>query len=77
LLSQNITGGTTTSGQAGFAQGSAANATSQSQQKEEPEKMAASTKKSDEEDELKKKSAAATPKLTRTVGRVTVISPAL
>jgi hypothetical protein len=77
LLSQNISGGTTTSGQTGFAQGTTANATSQSQQKEEPGKMVASSKKSDEENELKRKSAAAPPKLTRTVGRVTVISPAL
>lgn len=76
LLSQNVsTSGDVSSGQVGFSQGTAANATSQSLQKEDPEKMVASSKKSDEDDELKKKSAAALPRLTRTVGRVTAILP--
>ena len=75
LLSQNITGGTSTSGQVGFSQGTAANATSQSLQKEDPEKTATSSKKNDDEEELKKKSVATLPRLTRTVGRVTVILP--
>ncbi len=75
LLSQNIsTSGNVTSGQVGFSQGTTANATSQSVQSEEPAKAVASAKSENTDDpELKKKAAA--PRLTRTVGRVTVILP--
>lgn len=76
LLSQNITtAGSVNSSQVGFSQGTTANATSQSLQKEDPEKMTAAAKPGDEEEELKKKSNTAPPRLTRTVGRVTVILP--
>ena len=74
LLSQNVTSSGGTSGQIGFGQASAAGATSQSTQKDDGEKMVASAKSSAEEDELKKKGTVA-PRLTRTVGRVTVILP--
>lgn len=74
LLSQNVTSSGGTSGQIGFAQGDAAGATSQSMQKDDGEKIAADSKGNAEDDELKKKGAVA-PRLTRTVGRVTVILP--
>jgi filamentous hemagglutinin family protein len=76
LLSQNVsTSGNVSSGQVGFSQGTAANATSQSLQKEDPEKMAASARGSDDDEEFKKKTVAALPRLTRTTGRVTVVLP--
>lgn len=75
LLSQNISAsGDVSASQTGFAQGTAAASTSQSQQAEEPAKAASATKASTEEDDARKK-ARDLPVLARTVGRVTVILP--
>jgi filamentous hemagglutinin family protein len=73
LLSQNVTSSGNSSGQTGFAQGTAASGTSQSLAKDDSEKLAANKAEGDEE-ELRKKTTPA-PRLTRTVGRVTVILP--
>jgi filamentous hemagglutinin family protein len=75
LLSQNVsTSGNVSSGQVGFGQGSAAaNAGQSSIQGDEPTKTVA---KAGNDDETRRPVAPATgPRLTRTVGRVTVILP--
>ena len=74
LLSQNVTAsGDTSSSQVGFTTGTAAAAASQSLSSDEQTKAGA-PKETKEADEPKRTLAAA-PKLTRTVGRVTVILP--
>jgi hypothetical protein len=77
LLSQNVAAsGEVSSSQVGFAQGTAAAAASQSLVGEEPEAVAAAAKGTEEEDErAKERRLASAPKLTRTVGRVTVFLP--
>jgi hypothetical protein len=76
LLSQNIvTSGALNSNQIGFTPGTAAAATSQAVQPAEPQKMAAAEGKAEESDELKRKTGAARPRLSKTVGRVTLIMP--
>lgn len=77
LLSQNVSasGNVSSSAQVGFGQGSAANATSQSVQSEEPAKTAAAGKESEDDEQRKARAATPAPRLTRTVGRVTVILP--
>ena len=76
LLSQNVsTSGNVSSGQVGFAQGTAAAGAAQSSvQGDQPAKAAA---KGDPVDDPARRAvaSAATPRLTRTVGRVTVILP--
>lgn len=75
LLSQNITAsGDVSSSQVGFSQGTAAAAASQSLQNDNQNQTTAA--KSEEDEEAKKRLVASAPKLTRTVGRVTVILPA-
>jgi filamentous hemagglutinin family protein len=74
LLSQNVTAsGNVGSAQVGFSQGTAASSVSQSVQGEESAKTTAKSRADDEESRSRK--VAAAPKLTRTVGRVTVILP--
>lgn len=74
LLSQNVTAsGNVTSSQVGFAQGTAASGASQALQGDDAAKTDAKAKAA--EDESKDRRVAASPKLTRTVGRVTVILP--
>lgn len=77
LLSQNVAAsGDVSSSQVGFTQGSAAAAASQSLAGEEQEAVAAATKVAKDEDErAKERRLASAPKLTRTVGRVTVFLP--
>ncbi len=77
LLSQNITtSGTVSSAQIGFSQGTTANAASQSLQKDDIQQIVATAaKKEDDESDLKKKGVDRLPRLTKTVGRVTVILP--
>lgn len=75
ILSQNVsTSGDASAAQTGFAQGTAANASSQAAQTEDVSKTATASK-SDEEEE-KKRPRRELPAVTRTVGRVTVILPA-
>jgi filamentous hemagglutinin family protein len=76
LLSQNVSAsGNVASGQVGFGQGSAASGAAQSSvQGDQPAKAAA--KGAPEDDPRRRNVASATaPRLTRTVGRVTVILP--
>jgi hypothetical protein len=74
LLSQNVsTSGDVSSSQVGFATGNAAATASQSLSSEEQTKVGA-PKETSLEDDPKRRIASA-PKLTRTVGRVTVILP--
>ena len=76
LLSQNVSAsGNVSSGQVGFGQGSAASGAAQSSvQGDQPAKAAA--KGAPEDDPRRRNVASATaPRLTRTVGRVTVILP--
>lgn len=74
LLSQNVTAsGNVSSAQVGFSQGTAASSVSQSVQGEEPSRTAARSRT--DEDEARARRVASAPKLTRTVGRVTVILP--
>jgi filamentous hemagglutinin family protein len=74
LLSQNVSAsGNVTSSQVGFSQGTAASGTSQSLQGDEPSRTAA--KERADEEESRGRRVAAAPRLTRTVGRVTVILP--
>jgi hypothetical protein len=74
LLSQNVSAsGNVTSSQVGFSQGTAASGASQSLQGDEPAKTTAKAKS--EEEDARERRVAAAPKLTRTVGRVTVILP--
>lgn len=76
LLSQNVTAsGEVTSSQVGFAQGNAAGSASQSLQKDDEARAAATSRPKEEGEDEKKNRLAAAPKLTRTVGRVTVILP--
>ena len=76
LLSQNISAsGNVTSSEVGFGQANAAAGTSQGLQSEDPSKAVAA-KDDAEDDTAKKRRLAGSPKLTRTVGRVTVILPA-
>ena len=72
LLSQNVSSSGGSSGQVGFTQGNAAGAASQGLQKEDAEKRVASAQPGNDDEDKKKKSL---PRLTRTVGRVTVILP--
>jgi filamentous hemagglutinin family protein len=75
LLSQNIsTSGNVTSGQVGFSQGTAANTATQGAQSDTVTKTVASAKSKDAEDSDPRKKTPS-PRLTRTVGRVTVILP--
>jgi hypothetical protein len=74
LLSQNVsTSGDASSSRQGFAQGTAASATSQSLAGDDQAKEA-STEKKGEEEELAKKQKPG-PRLAKTTGRVTVILP--
>jgi filamentous hemagglutinin family protein len=75
LLSQNVsTSGGGRSGQVGFTQGNAAgSATSSSVQSDEPARTVA--KAGTEDDSRRNTAATPGPRLTRTVGRVTVILP--
>lgn len=74
LLSQNVTAsGNVGSAQVGFSQGTAASSVSQSVQGEESSRTTAKARTDDEESRSRR--VAAAPKLTRTVGRVTVILP--
>ncbi len=74
LLSQNVsTSGDASSSRQGFAQGTAASATSQSLASDDKAREAA-TEKKDEEEELAKKQKPG-PRLAKTTGRVTVILP--
>jgi filamentous hemagglutinin family protein len=74
LLSQNVSAsGDVSSSQVGFGAGNAAGTASQSLANDDQSKGVAA--KEDEEDDAPKKQIAAGPKLTRTVGRVTVILP--
>jgi filamentous hemagglutinin family protein len=74
LLSQNVNASGTTSGQLGFAQTSAAGATSQSvQNNDEQVKKTVASVAEEDEDETKKKNAGI--RLAKTTGRVTVILP--
>jgi len=74
LLSQNVTAsGDVSSSQVGFSQANAAGSTSQSLQSEDQAKVAAADKKEQEDEDEKKKGTG--PRLTKTVGRVTVILP--
>lgn len=74
LLSQNVSAsGNVSSAQVGFSQGTAASSVSQSVQGEDSAKTTAKARS--DEDEAKSRRVAAAPKLTRTVGRVTVILP--
>lgn len=76
LLSQNIaTSGTVTSDRIGFVQGAAANSTSQGFQKEDADRIVTTARPTADEEELQKRAASAQPKLTRNVGRVTIIGP--
>jgi hypothetical protein len=76
LLSQNIAAsGAITSDRIGFAQGTAANSTSQGFQKDDTDRTVAATKPTPEEEELRKKAAPNQPKLARPLGRVTIIGP--
>ncbi len=74
LLSQNVsTSGGASSGQVGFGQGNAAgNAATSSVQSDEPARTVA---KATDDDSRRTTAAAPGPRLTRTVGRVTVILP--
>ena len=75
LLSQNVTtSGDASSAQVGFSQGTAANTATQGTQSEEPDKAATTASKAEDEDP-QKLTKSASPRLTRTVGRVTVILP--
>jgi hypothetical protein len=65
--------GDVSSSQVGFGAGNAAGTASQSLANDDQSKGVAA--KEDEEDDAPKKQIAAGPKLTRTVGRVTVILP--
>ncbi len=75
LLSQNVSSsGGSSSGQVGFTQGNAAgNATSSSVQSDEPARTVA--KAGTDDDARRTNTATPGPRLTRTVGRVTVILP--
>jgi filamentous hemagglutinin family protein len=74
LLSQNVSASGNTSGaQVGFGQGTAAAGATQSLQSDESAKAPTGAKPKDEENKPKQLSGG--PKLTRTVGRVTVILP--
>jgi filamentous hemagglutinin family protein len=74
LLSQNVSAsGNVASSQVGFSQGTAAAAASQSLQGDEPARTAA--KPTEPSEEERERRVAAAPRLTRTVGRVTVILP--
>ncbi|MBE7500446.1 MAG: filamentous hemagglutinin N-terminal domain-containing protein [Verrucomicrobiales bacterium] len=77
LLSQNVAAsGEVASSQVGFSQGTAAAAASQSLAGEEQQAIAAATRGAAEEEEPEKqRRLASAPKLTRTVGRVTVFLP--
>lgn len=76
LLSQNVTAsGDVSSAQVGFAQGTAAAGASQSLQADDSTKKPGDEGKEAREDDEKLKRFAAAPRLTRTVGRVTVILP--
>ena len=81
VLSQNVSAGTTTTGQKGFTQGAAATGASQAAAQSEPAKTAVAkataTASTDETDDDKKKTLKTKPVLTRTTGRVTVILPAV
>ncbi len=75
LLSQNVTAsGDVSSAQVGFSQGTAAAGASQSLQADDSARKPVESAESDREDD-RIKSLAAAPRLTRTVGRVTVILP--
>jgi len=75
LLSQNVTtSGDASSAQVGFSQGTAANTATQGTQSEEPDKAATTASKAEDED-ARKLAKTSSPRLTRTVGRVTVILP--
>jgi hypothetical protein len=63
-----------TSGQVGFSQGTAANTATQGAQSDTVTKTVASAKSKDAEDSDPRKKTPS-PRLTRTVGRVTVILP--
>jgi filamentous hemagglutinin family protein len=74
LLSQNVTAsGNVTSSQVGFSQGTAASGASQSLQGDDAAKTAAKAKA--EDDDARGRRVATGPRLSRTVGRVTVILP--
>lgn len=74
LLSQNVSAsGDVSSSQVGFSAGNAAGTASQSLANDDQSKAVAA--KEDPDDETPGKQLAAGPKLTRTVGRVTVILP--
>jgi len=75
LLSQNVTAsGDVSSSQIGFSQGIAASSASQGLQNDVSVKALASAKETTEDD-LPKKKGSSGPRLTKTVGRVTVILP--
>lgn len=78
VMSQNVAAGTTTTGQKGFTQASAAAGTAQAAAQSEPAKPAATKPAMEQtatDSEEKKKKGLAKPVLTRTTGRVTVILP--
>jgi hypothetical protein len=76
LLSRNIsTSGDVTSTQIGFAQGTAANATSQSLQTGELQNVARASGTTNLANETKEAIGTSLPHLTRTEGRVTVFLP--
>lgn len=75
LLSQNVSAsGDVSSAQVGFSQGTAAANASQSLQADDSTRKPAETEVAQEDDD-RLKTLAAAPRLTRTVGRVTVILP--
>jgi len=76
LLSQNVTAsGNVTSGQVGFSQGTAAASASQSLQADDSTRKPSEDTESTDDSDLRLKTSVTGPRLTRTVGRVTVILP--
>ncbi|MCW5557926.1 MAG: filamentous hemagglutinin N-terminal domain-containing protein [Verrucomicrobiae bacterium] len=76
LLSQNVTAsGDVSSAQVGFTQGTAAAGASQSLQADDATRKPGDDSQGKGEDDDRLKGLAAAPRLTRTVGRVTVILP--
>ncbi|MBX3733060.1 MAG: filamentous hemagglutinin N-terminal domain-containing protein [Verrucomicrobiae bacterium] len=76
LLSQNVTAtGDVSSAQVGFSQGTAAAGASQSLQADDGTRKAGTDDKKSEEDDGLLRRLAGGPRLTRTVGRVTVVLP--
>lgn len=74
LLSQNVTtSGDASGSQVGFTQGNAAGSASQSLQRDDESRTAATGKSKAETDEDRRNRVAAAPRITRTVGRVTVL----